>query len=229
MLRARFAVGCLGALAIAVGSTWACIPNPGGDFEDFQERLASFPKQVLEASTFEAAPPPTQAVEGTYYGACVAELAFGQANKRFSFFTTTKFTPEAAGGTLELSIQPLKLANEAPPATVTKADAVGSLIPAPPATVAADGKFRVELGTVTVPGAANPISGSDVEILNAFLQGRFAEGKFCSRLGGEVTKPAAAARTLNPAKNTCYFVPIKDGDPMPEFTNNDFADGICPE
>ncbi len=228
MLRARFTLGCLGALAIAFGTTWACIPHPEGDFEDYQDRIATFPKPVVEASTFEAAPPPTQAVEGTYYGACVAELAFGQISKRFNFFTVTKFTPEGAGGKLQLSIQPLKVVNNQPPPTVTKADSVGPEIPAPPADVAASGRFRLELGTANVPGLANPISGGDVEILNAFLEGRFAEAKFCARLGGQVTKPAAAARTLDPPQNICQFVPIKDGDPMPEFTQADFQPESCP-
>ena len=228
MLRARFTVGCLGALAIAFGAMWACIPHPEGDFEDFQERVSNLPKPVIEASTFEAAPPPTQAVEGTYYGACLAELAFGSASKRFNFFTVTKFTPDPAGAKLELSIQPLKVVNRNPPPTVTLADAVGPQLAAPPANVESSGRFRLELGTVNVAGAANPITGSDVEIVGAFLDGRFAEARFCARLGGQVTKPAAAARTLDPALNICQFVPIKDGDPMPEFTDPDFVTDSCP-
>lgn len=228
MRRARFALGCLGALVIAFGSTWACIPHPADDFEDYQERVANLPKATVEASTFEAAPPPTNAVEGTYYGICVSELAFGQVNKGFNFFTLTKFTPGEAGGKLELSIQPLAIVNNQPPPTVSKAGAVGSPIAAPPADVAADGKYKIDLGTVTVPGTANPISGSDVEILTATLEGRFAEAKFCARLGGQVTKPVAAARVLNPPQNICQFVPIKDGDPTPGFTSADFQPESCP-
>lgn len=229
MLRARFTVGCLGALAIAFGATWGCIPNPAGDFEDYQERVSNLPAPPpLEASTFETAPPPTQAVEGTYYGACLAELAFGQPSKRFNFFTLTKYTPDAAGAKLQLSIQPLKVVNNNPPPTVTKADAVGAEISTPPGDVASTGRFRLELGTVSVAGAANPITGSDVEILSAFLDGRFAEARFCARLGGQVTKPAAAARQLDPAQNICQFVPIKDGDPMPAFTEADFQANSCP-
>ncbi len=229
MRRARITLGCLGALVVAFGTTWACIPHPDQDFEDFQGRAAAFPKQEIEASVFEAAPPPTQAVKGLYYGACLAELGFGQPTKRFSFYTLTEFTPSDGGSSkLQLSIQPLKLENAQPPSTVSKAGAVGAEIPAPPADVAASGRFTLQLGTVYVPGAANPISGSDVEITGANLDGRFAEARFCARLGGKVVKPAAAARDLNPPDNICQFIPIKDGDPMPAFTEADFQTASCP-
>ncbi|MBX3201737.1 MAG: hypothetical protein KF850_34585 [Labilithrix sp.] len=228
MLGSRFTLGCAGALVIAFGLTWACIPHPEADFEDFQERAAAMPKVEIEASTFEAAPPPTEAVEGVYYGACLAELAFGSPSRRFNFYTVTKYTPDPSGAKLELSIQPLKVVNNQPPPTITKDDATGPVIAAPVAEVAPSGRFLIELGTTNVPGNANPISGGDVEILRATLDGRFAEARFCARLGGEVTKPAAAARQLDPPQNICQFVPIKDGDPMPEFTAADFQPESCP-
>lgn len=207
---------------------WACIPHPEGDFEDYQERVASLPKTSVDASTFEAAPPPTHAVEGTYYGACLPELGLQNPVKRLNYFTRTKFTPDSSGAKLELSVQPLKVVNLQPPPTVTMADAVGSEITTPAADVAETGRFRLELGTIHVPGSANPISGGDIEILEAFLDGRFAEERICARLGGRLTQPAAAARTLDPPLNICQFVPIKDGDSMPEFTKADFQPESCP-
>jgi hypothetical protein len=234
MLGARLTVGCLGALVVAFGLAGvptACIPHPEGDFEDYQKRLAATPQTVIEASTFDISAPPTNAVEGTYYGACLAELAFGNVVQRFNFFTITKYTPDASGAKLQLSIQPLLIqpppAN-LPPTTVSKSGAAGPEIPTPPGAVQSNGRFRLELGTVNVPGTANPISGGDVEIAGAFLDGRFAEARFCARLGGEVLKPVAAARTLDPPLNICQFVPIKDGDPMPEFTKADFQPESCP-
>lgn len=227
-MRARFVFGCLGFLVVASVAPWACIPHPEQDFEDYQDRVASFPKPVIEASVFEAAPPPTKAVEGLYYGACLSELAFGQTAKVFNFYTLTKYTPDPSGAKLMLSIQPLAVVQQAPPPTISKAGAVGSEIPAPAANVDAEGKYLLELGTVNVPGAANPISGSDVVISSAKLQGRFSEAKFCARLGGNVEKPEAAKRTLDMEQNICQFVPIKDGDPTPTFTQADFQAASCP-
>lgn len=228
MRRSRFAVGCLAGVAIAVGTTWACIPHPGGDFEDYQERIGDFPKAIIEASTFEAAPPPTEAVEGLYYGACVSELAFGQVSNAFNFYTLTKFTPDEEGGKLELSIQALRIENSQPPATVATSGIVGDAISAPAASVASNGRYRLELGTVNVPGEANPISGSPVEIAGASIEGRFAEAKFCGRLGGEVLRPAAAARQLDPPLNICQFFPVKDGDPTPALDFAEFQPESCP-
>ena len=105
---------------------------------------------------------------------------------------------------------------------------VGPAIQAPVATVDANSKYRIDLGTVNVPGTANPISGSDVEILNAFLVGRFAEARFCARLGGHVEKPAAAVRDLDPPQNICQFFPIKDGDKTPALNAADFQPEACP-
>jgi hypothetical protein len=229
MAGSRFTLGCVGALVVAFGMTWACLPHTEGDFEDFQVRAANLPKPNIEASTFEAAPPPTNAVEGLYYGACVSELAFGQPSKAFNFYTLTKYTPDTGSGAkLELSIQPLAVVNNLPPPTIAKSGAVGDPIPAPLASVAATGRYRLELGTVHVPGKANPISGSDVEILRASLDGLFAEERFCARLGGEVTQPVAAARTLDPPQNICQFYKIKDGDPTPTLSSSDFQPTSCP-
>lgn len=228
--RAPLAFGCLGFVVAALTAPYACIPHPDTDFEDYQERIASFPKPVIEASVFETAPPPTQAVEGIYYGACLSELAFGQPDNVFNFYTKTKYTPGANGGPgkLELSIQPLVVINKKPPPTISLAGAVGAAIEAKPADVDAAGKYLINLGTVTVPGTANPISGSDVLIESATLQGSFAAERFCARLGGEVKQPIAAARTLDTSQNICQFVPIKDGDARPPLTAAEFQAASCP-
>jgi hypothetical protein len=228
--RAPYAFGCVGLIVAALTAPWACIPHPEQDFEDYQERIASFPKPVIEASVIDTGPPPTKAVEGIYYGACLSELAFGQPDNVFNFYTTTKFTPGPNGGPgkLELTIQPLKVFNKKPPATVTLADKVGGAIVATPADVSAAGKYTINLGTVTVPGEANPISGSNVLIENGSLQGNFAEARFCARLGGEVKQPVAAARTLDTSQNICQFVAVKEGDTRPALTASDFQAATCP-
>jgi hypothetical protein len=227
-MRARSVLAFLGSVAFAAAAPWACFSQPDTDFSDYQARVASFPKAEIEASTFEASAPPAQAVEGLFYGACLSELAFGQVSKVFNLLTQTKFTPGAGGGSLELSNRLLAVVNDQPPATVTAAGAVGDDIKVPSGPVGADGKFSLDLGTVTFPGVANPISGSDVVIEGTKLKGRFAGTKFCARLLGNVTEPAAAARSLDPDKNICQFVPIKDGDPTPKFTLADFQPGACP-
>lgn len=221
------------ALAVALTAMGAaCIPHPSADFEDYQEAIKDSKAPVVDAAVFDAAPPPTEAVEGIYYGACLTELALSQIDKVFNFYTVTKFTPEAAGGgRLTLTLLPLKVESGKPPAVFSKAGGVGAEIATPAATapnVTAAGKFTISLATVAVPGAANPISGSDAEIIGPGLQGNFSQAQFCARLSGQVTKPAAAARTLTPEGNICQFRPVKDGDPTPKFTLADFQAASCP-
>lgn len=220
------ALGALGAMTAAGGG---CIPHPDGDFEDYQERLSKLPKVEVEASTFDAELP-TQSVEGLYYGACLVELGYGNPNNVFSFYTLTKFSSNEAGSQLTLSIQPLQLGGspKGPPPTVSKAGTVGEVLQSPATPVAANGRFTLQLGRATVPGTANNISGSDAVILDTTLDGRFSEGRFCGRLGGEVIQPAPAARTLKPELNICQFAAIKDGDKTPEFTVADFQAASCP-
>ena len=229
-MRARYP---LAFVATALG-VLACIPHPDGDFEDFSDRATAFSPATPEGGGggFEAAAPPTQAVSGLYYGACLSQLAFGAPELVFNFYTETTFTPEpGGGGKLNLSLHALKLApsGKAPPATVSSAGVVGEKKEVPaagPNVAAADGRYTIELGTTTVPGEANPITGRPVVIEAAKLTGFFGTERFCARLNGNVTQPIALP--LEPEKNICQFVPIKDGDPTPTFTFDDFQPGSCP-
>jgi hypothetical protein len=218
----------MGASVLGMAAFVSCIPNPEKDFDDYVARAPAPAQAAADASTFDAAPP-TESVEGLYYGGCKTELVPG-INKRFSFYTRTKFTPSASGGSLELSVQPLAVEGKpaSAPAVVSSAGLVGQVIQVPASPVAATGRFRLELGVITFPGSANPISGSDVEIQNTVFDGRFAKERFCARLSGNLVKPQAAARTLDATLNICQFVAIKDGDKMPAFTDGDFVAGACP-
>lgn len=232
-MRARFALGFLGSVATASFGVWSCIPHPTDDFEDYQERIASF-QGVGGGAALDSGPPPTDAQTGLYYSACLSELANFQVQRVLSFYTKTEFTPTTGGaGTLKLTIQALKVTNSAPPPTVNPADIVGGIIPDPannpqPAAVDASGLFTLNLGQTLVPGSANPITGSNIRIENGQLLGRFGTSRFCARLSGNLEEPTPAKRTLAGERNVCIFVPIKDGDPTPTFTPQEFSASACP-
>lgn len=209
----------------------ACIPNPSGDFDKYDDRTQGMgPDEGDGGGGFDGAPP-TEATEGLYYGACLTQLAFGRTDRVFNFYVTTKFTPEGAGGQLELTLQPLKLNPETngPPATFSLAEnGTGDKSSSPAGAVAGDGKYTLDLGVVLVPGNANPITGRDVRIEGTTLVGRFAEERFCARLSGQVTQPTQIP--LEAPRNICQFVAAKDGDPTPILTEPaDFAASACPE
>jgi hypothetical protein len=210
----------------------ACIPHPDQDFEDYSKRANELaPAPTVDAAVFEAAAPPTEAISGVYYGACLSQLAYYQLVDVFSFYTDTKFVPEAAGGgKLSIVLQPLKLTpDQNPPTTASRAGIGGEtkdVQASAPNVAAADGRFTIELGTTTVPGEANPITGRNVVIDAAKLTGFFGKDRFCARLNGNVVQPIQL--TLEPEKNICQFFPIKDGDPTPVLKIEDFQPGSCP-
>lgn len=227
-MRARYPL----LFVFATAGVLACIPHPDQDFEDYSKRVAEFaPTTAGDGGSFEAQAPPTESVKGTYYGACLSQLALSQLKKVFNFYTVTSFEPDpAGGGKLSLTFQALKLsASQGPPETVSSAGVTGEKKDVPantPNVSAADGRFTIDLGTMTVPGDANPITGRDVIINSTLLTGFFGKDRFCARLNGDVVQPLQL--TLDPERNICQFVPIKEGDPPPTFTLADFEPGACP-
>lgn len=210
---------------------FACV-NPSKDFDDYTGRASEFvPTSLGDGGNFQAAPPPTEAVEGTYYGACMSQLAFYQLSKVFNFFITTKYVPDPAGGaTMTLTLQSLALAADTggPPANVSKSGALGDVFTSAsmPQNVSADGRYVVDLGHVAVPGDANPISRRDILIDATKFRGFFSANRFCGQLEGNVTQPIQL--TLTPPQNICQFIAIKDGDPTPVLTRDDFQTSACP-
>ena len=217
----------------------SCLPDPAKDFDTYRERVAPLAPGSSggsgDAATFDSAPP-TEASQGFYYGACLSQLAFGRVDRVFNFLAETSFTPDAAGGKLTLKLTSLKLSFEPPapplglpPKTVSKAGTSGPVQGnADPAAIDAAGRYSIELGRVTVPADANPITGRDVVIEATKLVGRFSKERFCARLNGNVTQPVTL--TLDPPQNVCQFVLVKDGDATPIFTDqSSFAPETCPE
>lgn len=240
--RAIFLSGsAVGVMACAI----ACIPHPAADFEDYKERTIPFATPTGgDAGQFDGSTV-TEPTEGLYYGACLSQLAFGAPNKVFNFYTKTKFTPGAAGadGKLTITLQALKLkvdgtgAPVSPAAPPEKFDPSGRLDPLQTSKEVPVAGTKVSIGfndvagrpgLVVVPGLANPITGRDVEIENVKLTGIFAKEKFCALLNGTVVKPVNLE--LEPPKNVCQFIPVKDGDATPILTKaEDFAASTCPQ
>ena len=245
-MRARSLVVASLVCGPAVGL--ACLPDPKGDFADYQEAVIPY-KPEAGGGSFDGAAA-TEAVEGTFYGACLSQLAQNNPEKVFSFLADTKFTPNAggAGGKLVFKITPLKTDQDPslpegqrgtkPAATVSRANVTGTMLGSEtPVDTDARGKFVAPFGQVNVPGDANPISKRPVVIDNGGMTGLFSQGAasgpdggasftICTRLTGDVTTPLTLS--LDPSLNVCQFRQIKDGDPTPTFTKEDFLPGTCP-
>lgn len=211
----------------------ACIPDPKGDFDDFVDRTAEDRAKeptVPEGGAGIDAAPPTEAVEGLYYGACLSALSSGDTVRVLRFYTKTKFTPGAsAGGTLDLELFPLKAWDKAnndvlpvEQSKVAESEIRGKAVTAKAMAVDGAGKFVAELGTITMPGEANPITGRDIVIEKVVLRGIFGDGpRFCSSLEGQITSPIN--QPLLAKDNICIFAKAKDGDPATLFQRTEFV------
>lgn len=219
--------------ALALVLVAACIPDPKGDFGDFVDRTevdrAKEPTVPEGGSGIDAAPP-TVAVEGLYYGACLSALSSGDTVRVLRFYTKTKFTPVAGeGGKLDLELFPLKAWDKAnndvlpvEQSKVAESEIRGKPVTAKAMAVDASGKFVADLGRITMPGEANPITGRDIVIDNLVLRGIFGDGpRFCSSLEGQITSPIN--QPLLAKDNICIFAKAKDGDPAMQFERNEFV------
>lgn len=208
----------------------ACIPDPKGDFQDYTDRTTEFRKSPTDA----AVPDATViegAVKGLYFGACLSKLAAGRIDRVLRFYTELEYTPDATGaktGKITLKLTALKLgANNGPPDKVAVDWKVGNTYTVDKSPTSDKGVYAASLGTVSIPGAANPISGRDIIVEQAAVPGKFADlggGKFCSQLSGHVVQPTDIP--LEGADNTCIFLPVKEGDapPVLEKTGKDFPE-----
>jgi hypothetical protein len=102
------------------------------------------------------------------------------------FIADVQLTTTAEGGTMTITFQPLALDMGE---TTTPRTPVGELLMLPETPVDAGGAFAVDLGEVSVVGAANPITQSDITatlMLDGAIQN---EDLWCGRVTGMVTMP----------------------------------------
>lgn len=210
-------------VALACSGTGSFIGDGGLDEGGGDSGLAADGSTTPpDGGSVDATAPP-QPVEGLYFGACLTKLAAGRIDRVLRFYTEVKYTPAApdAKATLELRLTALRLgASNGPPPTVSKSETVGQTFAIPKSAVTPSGVYDGPLGTITVPGAANPISGRDIVIEQAAVPGRFAVAKFCSQFSGHVTTPTDIL--LEGPSNTCIYLPVKEGDPTPALQLADF-------
>jgi hypothetical protein len=176
----RLRIFAVAALASAPMVGLACIPDPKGDFEDY--KAAVVPYKPEAGGSFDGAAA-TEAYEGTFFGACLSQLAQNNPEKVFNFLTDVKFTPGAGGGQLVFKLTPLKTdqtpgpdQGRVPPKTVSRANITGTVLGNDtPIPTDARGKFTAVFGAVNVPGEANPISQRPVVISNGGMIGLFSQ------------------------------------------------------
>ena len=166
-----------------------------------------------------------------YVAICGFSLAAYDPGLVFRFYVRASLQNGAHGaapGGLELVMTPLRGWDDAaqaakPPATVSRSETVGDPITA--TSPLSSGSYTAAFGALAVPPLANPINGAAAHVDGLTLDGPFAAlgQPFCGGLAGELTEPFEY--TLSRDENTCLFLPVAEGDPLPAVQASDFH---CP-
>jgi hypothetical protein len=130
--------------------------------------------------------PPADAPDYSGYYLFALETSLGP-DLPLQFVTTVAYTAAAeGGGMVDLSFQPLSLDQGA---TLMPREYIGVALPFEDIPVAADGTFDVDMGLVMVTGAANPVTGSDIEatiLVHAEIRD---EDHMCGQFEGMLMSP----------------------------------------
>lgn len=120
------------------------------------------------------------------------------------FLLTTMMHVDMTGNaTLDVSMQPLALTQGH---VTTPRTPVGEQTDFTDAVIS-EGRFEVDAGTVTVPGEANPVTGSDI-VVDLLLKATIISGDFfCGDLEGELIEP------LNAPLMGSRFAAVRLADP----------------
>jgi hypothetical protein len=222
---AASSVACAGFTAISL----AGCPDPAGAFEEFGERYEEV-NPTTTTTTTSTGPstcplPEPGAADGQYFFTLDPKpLVSGTP---FTLLATVTTTASGDGLSVELVMQPLSKTDRKTP--------TGSPLPTfTGLAVAADGSFEWDLGEVTFPGEANPISDSEV-VATVQLQGSLCDsepaesgshaGFVCGSATGLVTKPL----TDFPLDGSTFTMQLVEGGALPDALincNKDAADPL---
>jgi hypothetical protein len=146
---------------------------------------------------------------GTFTSFCLSTLAGGDPTKALVFKTEL----EASGSKVSIGLTPLKAKS------MSFADVVGAKT-TKDGTLNADGTFSINFGNVAIPGVANPISGSDIEVGNTTFKARvLSNDRLCAELDGQLVKPFNYS--LDPPGDVCIILRAPEGGfPTPPAAND---------
>ncbi|HMJ50989.1 MAG TPA: hypothetical protein VK540_02910 [Polyangiaceae bacterium] len=182
----------LGLLPCAMSG---CV-DPRADYEDFGRR----PLAEREAGAVDVGQSPCQEVlkgnlDGKFFGSCFV-MVTGQP---FFLSVDQAVRPSADGMTGEIDISFAALTLKA----TTMADTAGEVTVLKPTPVDAECRFRQDIGTLTLPAAANSL-GTDLVSENVVLRSKILSvDRTCAELDGRVP---FAGLSLDSDGDICIYV-----------------------
>jgi hypothetical protein len=184
-------------LALSAAAALGACLNPRDRFDDFSARYEEIAGSTGgggeggEGGGAACELPAPPAADGQYLFSLAVPSLGGK--KAFALLADVKTTAAGDGLSVDMTLQALaRLDQTMPVGDPNAADPVGDPIVLTGLPVAADGSFTWDLGTITLTGAANPISGGDIEttlILDGELCGGDRAGFVCGDINGIVVTP----------------------------------------
>ncbi len=158
-------------------------PDPKGMYDEFTERnYGIFGEQ--EEGTCGMSPcevPALGEIDGSYMFVFASNM-----NKLYpvAFKAELATTASASGGAFDFTIQ------MQPYASADRTTLIGDVINKGPYTVSSNGVFHADLGVLTIPPDANPLTDKET-VSTALLDGKICKpvGFYCGCLDGDVTAP----------------------------------------
>lgn len=99
---------------------------------------------------------------------------------------TTIVLTDAGGATASFSFQPLSLDQNG---TTTPREFIGAPLVVPNVPINAQGELEIDMGMVMITGAANPVTGSDMEV-TILLSGQVVhQNALCGAVEGDLLSP----------------------------------------
>jgi hypothetical protein len=188
----------------------ACV-DPKSDYDNYLARTEAGSSPTGDGGPISEGASPDAGFTQEYVMACTSQLANGSAARATYFMVTVAYTPGAPGedGTLDFTDQALALGppmpgypSGSPPTRVSPG--IGNVVTVNGSPVTPDGHCDVVFGPTSVPGAANPITGTDIQFTDSTLHFQVGPGsQLCAELSGDVTEPLILP--LDPTQNICVF------------------------
>lgn len=228
----------LAPLAVLAGLTLAGCPDPEGTFDEFMERRAEGTAGQMaaggaggEAGGGTGGEAPVGGSGGEGAGGHVMQCedlwdvtgqylfslsTFIRPDRPMVFGAKVTYTAAAAptdaeAGSIALTLQPLYCKASSGPEPECTRQNVGGPLPTFTFPVGKNGKFRADLGELTVNGDSNPITGRDITA-TLVLVGSVRDKEICGGIEGEVTSPIQSALTPEDSSFGTTWVGELDAD-----------------
>lgn len=211
--RARYSIAAIALASSLIALGLACV-DPKGDYDTYIERtngVRGVRPDTGPVTEFETGDVDINAGEATYFVSCLPQVFAGSPETSILLYSVVNTT----AGKFDFTNYPMK--DNA--TTFLKSETFGDATHgATSVAINSDNTFSVALpGIINIPGKSQRITDNDLQLSNVVFVGKIlSTERWCAELNGAVVKPPT---DITPPGDFCIYVKLKEGDPLPTFTD----------